>query len=117
MTIFDITLYTLLGLLGYIWFFWVFFVLVMGFYRAHLLKKMNKLTWALGSPFIIFGIIADIFSNIVIAPFVFFDLPREPTVTGRLKRYHRQGSGWRYQIANFVCQNMLDIFDPTGDHC
>jgi hypothetical protein len=41
------------------------------------------------------------------------------TLTERLGRYHRHESpdSYRYRVAHFLCQRVLDPFDPTGDHC
>lgn len=107
------TLFTLAAL----WVFWGLYVLVMGLYRAHLQKRLGWATYALGAPFILVGILADFVINFTIAAVVFFDLPREPLVTGRLQRYIAIGSGWRFSLANWICNNLLDVFDPSGNHC
>jgi hypothetical protein len=106
------------GLLAFMWFFWGMFVLVMGIYRAHLAGRLTKLTTVLGLPFVIVGYAVDIFANLVIAPVLFLDLPREFMVTSRFVRYNAEpGHNWRKDIATYVCENMLDVFDPTGNHC
>ncbi len=106
------------ALLAFLWFFWGMFVLVMGIYRAHLAGRLTKVTTALGLPFVIVGYVVDIFTNIFIATFLFLELPREFLVTTRFKRYNDgTGSNWRKTVATYVCENLLDVFDPTGDHC
>jgi hypothetical protein len=100
-----------------LWIFWAVYVLVMGLYRAHLQKRIGLVIYILGSPFILFGMVMDFIINFTVAAIVFVDLPREPLVTGRLQRYVAIGSGWRFRLANWTCNNLLDVFDPSGNHC
>ena len=104
-------------LLGYIWLFWLAYILIMGFYRAKLNNRLSTIALILGSPMIILGIIMDVAANLIIAPFVFLDIPREWLVTTRLQRYVNSDHGWRNKFANFICNNLLDVFDPSGNHC
>ncbi len=110
LTIFGMTL-------AYLWTFWAVYVLVMGIHRAHISKRLGPVTFCLSLPFVIIGLIMDAFANLTIAALVFFELPRELLVTARLQRYVGQGAGWRFTIANWVCNNLLDVFDPSGNHC
>ena len=48
---------------------------------------------------------------------VFQEWPREMLVTSRLIRYINGESGWRRDLAQGICDALLDIFDPTGSHC
>ena len=25
--------------------------------------------------------------------------------------------GWRFWLAKYTCDHLLDVFDPSGDHC
>jgi hypothetical protein len=45
---------------------------------------------------------------------ILLELPRETTVTARLKR-HNQGTGWRKTVAGWF-EPILDPFDPSGKH-
>jgi len=101
----------------YLWFFWGMYVLVMGLYRAHLDKRLTKFTYCLAAPWLAVGVLVDVIANIVIAPFVFLDIPREWLVTTRLKRYIKQGTGYRATLANAICDHLLDVFDPKNNHC
>jgi len=93
-------------------------VLVMGLYRAHLHKKLSTTTYILGGPWLFLGLLVDALSNITIASVVFLDIPREWLVTARLKRYiETDPNSWRGKFANWICGNLLDIFDPTDNHC
>jgi hypothetical protein len=46
---------------------------------------------------------------------VLLELPKETTVTARLKRHHRESQGWRLAVVLFI-EPILDPFDPSGDH-
>lgn len=110
LTVFGITL-------AYLWSFWAVYVLVMGIYRAHISKRLGPVTFCLSLPFVAVGLIMDAFANMTIAALIFCEFPRELLVTARLQRYVGQGAGWRFTIANWVCNNLLDVFDPSGNHC
>lgn len=110
-------LYNLLGLVAFLWAFWACYVLVMGLYRAHLNKKLSRITYVLGAPWLVIGLIMDFVANMIIATVVFLDLPREYLVTERLKRYIAGKDGWRHDLSNWICTHLLDVFDPNGDHC
>ena len=100
----------------FLWFFWGMFVLVMGLYRAHLDKRLTKFTYCLSAPWLVIGFGVDVIANLVIAPFVFLDMPQEWVVTTRLKRYIATG-GWRGKLAKTICDHLLDVFDQRGNHC
>ena len=95
---------------------WCCYVLIMGLYRAHLSGNLVGANRVLAYPIVLFGLALDVFSNLA-ASVIFFDLPREFLVTGRLKRYQADQKGWRYRVAKYICDKILDVFDPTGDHC
>lgn len=109
----------LLGVLGYLLGFWYLYVLVMGLYRAHLAGRLTKFTTALAIPALAIGYAVDILSQYTVATIVFRDLPEsgEHLVTDRLKRYLAVGKGSRFVKAKWICENLLDPFDPTGKHC
>jgi len=100
----------------FVWAFWYFYVLVMGLYRAHLAGRLTPITTALAIPALVVGYAMDIVANITVASLLFKDIPREWLVTTRLKRY-QEGDGWRKDWADWICTNLLDPFDPNGDHC
>ena len=103
--------------LAFLWAFWAMYVLVMGIYRAHLSKRLTAVTLCLSSPFIAAGYLMDVVANLTIASLVFLEPPRELLVTSRLQRYVAQENGWRFRIANWICNHLLDVFDPSGNHC
>lgn len=108
---------TLLYVLAYLYVFWLAYVLVMGIYRAKLAHRLHGFVLLLSWPVVLVGLVLDILANLTLAMLIFLDLPREWLVTDRLQRYVAQKTGWRADFANWVCNNLLDPFDPTNQHC
>lgn len=109
--------------LGPVW--WVvafFFVLLtlylaaMNLYRAHKEGTMTKTAYVVFSPILVVGYIFDFIGNLLFTiPFV--QLPREWTITARLRKIIRRGdSRWRVRLAQWLARNFLDPFDPDGRH-
>lgn len=109
MTIAFAALYAYLG--------WLLYILVMGVYRAHLCRRLSGVTKALLLPVVVVALLSDCLGNVVIATALFLDPPREALFTDRLKRYKAESFGWRGAVADLICEHLLDVFDPTGDHC
>lgn len=110
----------LLSTLLFLYILYMIYILVMGIYRAKLQNKLNRLTLFLCFPCVVLGFILDVFANLVVVPFIFLELPQEWLVTTRLTRHLKtleDKRDWRYKISQWICGNLLDIFDPTGCHC
>ncbi len=95
---------------------WLFFLASMVLIAAHKKGTLSKPAFILGVPVIGLGLLIDVAVNVLLSA-VFFELPKEWTVSKRLSRYKAEASGWRYKVAKFVCENFLDTFDPSGCHC
>ena len=96
--------------------FWVLYLAIMALYRAHIGKTLTKLGYALGAPLLIVGLALDVFMNVTIFSLAFLEIPREWLVTKRLQRHLKQ-TGWRFKLAKFICEGLLNFADPTGNHC
>lgn len=96
--------------------FWVLYLAIMALYRAHINKTLTKLGYALGAPLLLTGLVLDVLMNITIFSLAFFEIPREWLVTKRLQRHLKQ-TGWRFKLAKFICEGLLNFADPTGNHC
>lgn len=109
----------ILALPFFLWVFWAVYVLVMGIYRAHLAGKIKGVTLVLSLPWVLIGYAMDVMAQYTLACLFFLDWPKrgEHLVTDRLKRYIKQGIGWRARKADWICSNLLDVFDPSGNHC
>jgi len=97
--------------------FWGLYVLVMGVYRAKLNDQLTTSIKILGFPYLLIGYIFDITCNLTIACIIFLEFPKETLVTGRLIRHIDAKDGWRYTLAKWICDNLLDPLDPSGKHC
>lgn len=100
----------------WLWCFYGLYALVMGVYRAHLAKRLSRVSYLLLGPWVALGYVVDVLTNITLASVVFVEVPREWLVTTRLQRYVG-GTGWRKAMASWVCNTLLDPLDPTGEHC
>lgn len=94
---------------------WVFFLAVMNLWRARRDGSLTKPTLALGVPVLAVGYTLDVAVNLVILTVIFFEVPKEMTVTARLQR-HKYADGWRGRISRWLARNLLDPFDPRGTH-
>lgn len=109
MTMYAVTLFFLTYAL------WIFFLAVMSLKRAHDADKLSPVAYALAVPVLAVGYALDVLINMVVMTAVLFELPREMTVTARLKRHHSESTGWRLYVVLFI-EPILDPFDPSGDH-
>lgn len=97
---------------------WAFFLAVMALQRAYDAKTLSKVALVLGLPIIVTGFLIDFIVNIVVASVLFLELPQDATVSKRLGRLKREEpTSWRGKLAAWFCANLLDTFDPTGEHC
>ena len=94
---------------------WIFYLAVMNLKQAKDLNKLSKTALYFGTPVLVLGLIADFICNILIS-LIFVDLPRETTVTARLKRYAKGSDSWRKRFTLWFADDLLDDFDPTGKH-
>lgn len=94
---------------------WVFYIAVMNIKRVSDAGKLTPFAKALAMPVALMGITVDIAANWLVFTVVLLELPKETTVTARLKRHHRESGGWRLAVVLFL-EPILDPFDPSGDH-
>ena len=109
--------------LEYGFFLWVALITFYTLYLAAVnLWDNRSLTskWVLvfGSPVLAVMLSIDFMMQISLFTLMFLDLPREPLVTDRLKRYRAITTpNWRTTIATIMCTQLLNPFDPTKHHC
>lgn len=108
------TVYALVGGFFLLYALWVFYLAVMALKRAKDAGLLTKTAEAFGYPVLFVGLVLDFLANVLVMSVLLLELPREGTVTSRLKR-HNKGSGWRKAIAQWA-EPLLDPFDPSGDH-
>lgn len=94
---------------------WIFYLAVMNLKRASDAGKLSKPARFLGTPVLVIGYVLDFASNLIFT-IPFLDLPRETTVTFRLKRYAAGPDGWRKRATLWFADDLLDDFDPSNKH-
>ena len=94
---------------------WVFYLAVMNLQRVRDMGKLTPVALAFGYPVLIIGLVLDFLVNVFVMTFLLLEIPQETTVTSRLKRHHKESTGWRLAIVLFI-EPLLDPFDPSGDH-
>ncbi len=96
---------------------WLFYLAVMNLYRAKKAKQISDVALWLGYPILIIGALIDLMVNVLLMTLIFAEWPRELLVTKRLERHVKVKQGWRSKLAYWTCHNLLNAFDPSGDHC
>ena len=98
---------------------------IVGFYYLYLgainvwenRHETSTLVLIVSAPLLLTMITVDVCMQMTLATLIFWDLPRELTVTARLARYRDTGTGWRQHWAMEICTRALNPFDPTKNHC
>lgn len=76
--------------------------------------------WVFIGPLVVTGVLFDFLLNVVFMSVAFLDLPREPLLTARLRRYREDPQylgGRREAAACWLCEKLLNPFAPGGKHC
>ena len=94
---------------------WLLYLAVMNLKRVKELGFLSPIAYALGLPILAVGLTLDFLINVFVMTIILFELPKEMTVTARLKRHNRDSNGWRRTIAKWF-EPLLDPFDPSGNH-
>jgi len=104
------------------------FVLLFGWFLTAMwfLRRRHQLREKLGPVyFVLVGIVLgglplDAVLHFIPGTIWFLDLPQELTLSKRLERYRedpKYKGTWRMRHADFVCERILNPFDPSGHHC
>jgi len=114
----------MIDILEFIGIIYAFMVITFLFYLALMNLKRNKdkisrPMWIAVFPVYVGGIIANIvLMNFVVGTLFFLEIPRELVFTDRVKRHNYDSDGWRNDVANWFCANVLDPYDPDPmGHC
>lgn len=95
--------------------FFYLYVMSMGMIRAHAEGKLNGVLWVLCLPAVGVAWVVDFLHNVTIFALIFWEIPREFTVTARLKRHVKRDT-WRGSLSRWTGLTLLNPFDHTGDH-
>lgn len=107
--------YYILSALGVTYFLYVFYCAVMNIKRVRDMGKLTTFGKVLGYPTLVIGLILDVLCNWFVMTVILLEIPREGTVTARLKRHNKTSTGWRLAVVKFF-EPVLDPIDPSGDH-
>jgi hypothetical protein len=110
-----VILYTVLTGLGLTYGLYVFYAAVMNLQRVRDMGLLTPMGKVLAYPTLVIGLILDLIVNLFVFTVVLLELPQELTVTARLKRHHKESTGWRLAVVKFL-EPILDPLDPSGDH-
>jgi cyanate permease len=110
----DIFYAVLVGL-GSTYALWIFYLAVMNLKRAKDAGQLTTTAKVLGYPVLIVGYVLDCFVNFTVMTILLLEIPRETTVTARLKRHLNECDCWRKSIALWAAP-LLDPYDPSGKH-
>lgn len=94
---------------------WVFFLAVMSLKRAKDAGLLTTTAKVFGYPVLFAGLLLDFVANTFVLTVLLCELPREGTVTSRLKRHNATSKDWRKAVAAWA-EPLLDPYDPSGDH-
>lgn len=96
---------------------WVFYLAVMNLNQARLRGTLPKAALVVAYPVLWIGLFLDFSLNMLVMTVVLLEIPREWLVTPRVARHKFYGSGYRKVVAAWMCDTLLDPFDPAGCHC
>lgn len=119
------TVQTGLWVVLFLWCFWVLYVATMGVYRLKLAGELHaattsRFTLSLAYSLVIVAVLVDVVAQYTVASVMFLELPRkgEHLVTDRLQRHMAKlNPDWRVRLADWICLHILDLFDPSKNHC
>jgi hypothetical protein len=94
---------------------YVWYAAVMNIKRVRDMGKLTTLGKVFGYPTLVIGLILDLLVNWFVMTIILLEVPQELTVTSRLKRHHRESTGYRLAVVKFF-EPVLDPLDPSGDH-
>ena len=94
---------------------WVFYLAVMSLKRARDAGLLTTATHRTGQAVLVVGYLLDVYVNVVVMTPVLLELPKELTVSHRLKRHNLATSGYRKAVAKWF-EPWLNPFDPKGKH-
>lgn len=96
---------------------WVFYLAVMALIpHRHNLRPVAKVhAYAL----LAVGLVLDAILNVVVASVMFLEPPsiKRLLLTARISHHVTRDHGWRTTLARWLCEHLLDQFDPNGKHC
>lgn len=95
---------------------WTFYLAVMHLDTARKRGSLTTASKVIGYPILYVGLVLDMLFNALWGSLLFLEPPKEWLFTARVSRWN-DNDGWRGAIARWICEELLDPFDPRGQHC
>lgn len=95
---------------------WVLFLATMNLKEAQDAGQLRGFAKLSGYTVLIEGLVWDAFIQLTFASFIWAELPREWTVSGRVARLCNGPAGWRRDRAIWFRDTLLKLFDRSGGH-
>lgn len=95
---------------------WIFYLAIMNLKGARDRGKLTGVAYYMGLPMLAIGYFLDALSNFTVMWLLFWEVPHEWLVTDRLSRHIHDPDSWRKKLAMWFGYNLLDPFDPSGQH-
>jgi len=99
----------------------VWFLIAMYFLRRrHELRTRAGLAYWLLVATVVPGIAFDIAYNWTFGIIIFRDITPDLTLSKRMERYRealKYKATWRMRWADWICEHLLNPYDPKGRHC
>ena len=108
-------LYIAYSLLAF-WCLWVLFLATMNLAQSKAECKLHGPALWVGYTVLAVGLLVDLVVQITVASLLWLELPRELTVSARVDRLCRSGTGYRLALALWFRRVMLAPFDRSGGH-
>lgn len=99
-----------------LWLLSLFYSSVMNFKRVRDNNGLTTFMKIFGYPKLFIGLVIDLYVNVAVFTVLFLELPKEPLVTGRLKRHKYHGTGWRHKLALWWEVHIDPFEDKPGGH-
>lgn len=98
------------------WSLWILFLAVMNLGQAKAEGKLCGFALYAGYTVLAVGLLVDLIVQVLVASLLWLELPRELTVSERVARLCKHGSGWRLRLALWFRHTLLAPFDRSGGH-
>ena len=98
------------------WALWVLFLAVMNLGQAKAEGKLRGFALWAGYTVLALGLLVDLVVQVLVASILWLEFPRELTVSERVARLCKHGSGWRLRLALWFRAVLLSPFDRSGGH-
>ena len=98
------------------WGLWVLFLAVMNLGQAKAEGKLRGFALYAGYTVLAVGLLVDLVVQVLVATVMWLEFPRELTVSERVARLCKHGTGWRQRLALWFRKTLLAPFDRSGGH-